>query len=85
MPLQGEKRGAIYYSSESNSEIESNINKNMRGRKNIKRFRILSSSDSDDSDVPRIHLIFWIFWMIWSRENLKPQIHVSAQSIGETE
>jgi len=45
----------------------------MSGRKNIKRFRILSSSNSDDSDVPRRETVRRI---IWSHENLEPQVHV---------
>ena len=72
MPFQNRKRSAICYNSGTDSEIENDINKNMRGRKNTKKMRILSSSESEDSDV---HGEETFEKIIWSHENLEPQVH----------
>lgn len=73
MSFRNRKREkAIGYNSETDSKIENNINKNMRGRKNVKKLRILSSSESEDSDV---HGETTCGKMIRSYENLKPQVH----------
>jgi hypothetical protein len=53
MSIQNRKRRAISYDSETDSEIENELNKNMRGRKNLRKLprRILNSSESEDSDI----------------------------------
>ncbi|XP_068985425.1 piggyBac transposable element-derived protein 4-like isoform X2 [Bombus flavifrons] len=72
MSLQNRKRRAICYNSETDSEVENDLTKNKRDRKNGKKLRTLNSSESEDSDV---HEETTCGKIIWSYENLKPQVH----------
>lgn len=62
MSLENKKRRAICYNSGTDSEIENDINNNMHGRKNIKIFKIFSSSESEDFDVHGEETFGKIIW-----------------------
>lgn len=56
------KKRVICYNSGTDLEIENDTNKNMHGRKNTKKLRILSSSESEDSDVHGKNTLGKIIW-----------------------